>query len=92
MDPLCAANATWKSQGITVAGSSTGVRSRSRTNLADPHDLLIDSHGNLFIADCGNNRVVYWAVNATEGHTIAGINASGSWINAFKCATSIVGK
>lgn len=84
MNPLCAANAIWKSEAVTVAGLSTG--------LADPRDLLIDADGSLLIADCANNRVVYWPVNATEGRTIAGINTPGSWINAFKCATSIVGE
>lgn len=92
MDPLCAADAIWKNEGVTVAGSSTGASSRSRSNLANPRDVLIDRNGGLLIADCANNRVIHWSVNATEGHVVAGINAAGSWINAFKCATSIVGK
>ena len=92
MDSLCSANATWKSEAITVAGLPTGVSSKSLAGLADPRDLLVNTNGGLFIADCANSRVVYWSINATEGRVIAGINTPGSWINAFKCATSIVGE
>lgn len=92
MDPLCAANATWESQGVTVAGSSNGASSSLPTGLNKPIDILIDISGNLFIADCNNYRVVYWPVNATAGHIVAGTGAYSSWINSFKCAAGIVGK
>jgi len=92
MDPLCAKNATWKSQAVTVAGSPNAVNSDSPANFDSPVDILIDTSGNLFVADCYNYRVVYWPVNATEGRTVAGIDTYGSWINSFKCAAGIVGE
>jgi hypothetical protein len=54
--------------------------------------MLVDTNGNLFIADSRNNRVVYWSVNATEGYIVAGTGAFGSWINLFKYAAAIVGE
>jgi hypothetical protein len=53
---------------------------------------LVDTNGNLFIADRSNNRVVYWSVNATEGWNVAGTGAFGSWINLFKYPAAIVGE
>ncbi|CAF3626862.1 unnamed protein product [Rotaria sp. Silwood1] len=90
IDPLCAAYATWKSQAVTIAGSSDGTSSLSRSHLKSPNDMLIDANDNLFIADSGNNRVVYWLINATEGRVVAGRGVVGSWSNSFKYAAAIV--
>ncbi|CAF4221541.1 unnamed protein product [Rotaria socialis] len=84
VDRLCAANATWNSQGVTVAGSSVGENSLSSSHINSPNDLLINISGNLFIADFGNNRVVYWPVNGTEGRMIAGKAIIVSWSNLLR--------
>ncbi|CAF3236640.1 unnamed protein product, partial [Rotaria sp. Silwood2] len=90
LNPLCAENATWKSQAITVVGSTDRVNPLSRSHLKSPNDMLIDTNGNLYIADSGNNRIVYWPVNATEGRVVAGTGVLGSWNNLFKYAAAIV--
>ncbi|CAF3999919.1 unnamed protein product [Rotaria sordida] len=87
IDPLCAANAIWKSQAVTIVGSSDRTNSLSRSHLKDPNDMLIDTNGNLFIADSGNNRVVYLPVNATEGRIVAGRSIRES---LFKYAAATV--
>lgn len=92
MDPFCAENATWKNQGVTVAGSSNGMNSSSLTDLNIPRDVIIDTSGNLFISDCSNYRVVYWPINATAGRMVAGTGVFSSWFNSFKCPAGIIGK
>jgi DNA-binding beta-propeller fold protein YncE len=39
--------------------------------------VALDSSGNLYIADNGNNRVQRWAPGATGGVTVAGGNGQG---------------
>jgi hypothetical protein len=92
IDTLCAANANWNKQGVTVAGSLTNTSSSSLTNLNGPNDILIDTNSNLFISDSENNRVVYWRVNATQGSIVAGTGFVGSWINSFNYPAAIVGE
>jgi hypothetical protein len=53
--------------------------------------MLIDTNGNLFIADSNNNRVAYWLVNATESYIVAGTGVLGSWINLLNYPAAVVG-
>ena len=92
IESLCAANATWSREGVTVAGSASGIPSLTPTGLRGPNDMLIDSMGHLFIADSENNRVVCWLNNATQGYVVAGTGAFGSWINLLKYPGALVGK
>jgi len=54
--------------------------------------MLIDTDGNLFIADSNNNRVAYWLVNSTESYTVAGTGVLGSWINLLNYPAAVVGE
>jgi hypothetical protein len=54
--------------------------------------MLIDTDGNLFIADSGNNRVAYWPINATESYIAAGTGVLGSWINLLNYPAAVVGE
>jgi sugar lactone lactonase YvrE len=63
--PLNAATGTYSATGITVAGS--GGDGPGASQLFNPETLALDSHGNLFIADAGNNRVVEYPLNAATG-------------------------
>ena len=58
--------------GTTVAGDSSGVAGAALNYLDYPSDLAVDSNDSLYIVDGANNRVVYWARNATVGVLVAG--------------------
>jgi sugar lactone lactonase YvrE len=51
----------------------------SQTNqLSLPVGIAVDSNDNLYIADSGNNRVMLWPPNSTNGTVIAGLGVVGS--------------
>jgi hypothetical protein len=47
---------------VTYAGSTDGTGAAARFN--GPFDIAIDSHGDLYVADAGNNEVRYGTLNA----------------------------
>jgi sugar lactone lactonase YvrE len=58
--------------GTTVAGQANGAQNRTPETLNYPAGVLVDSSGNLYVADSGNSRVQLWANGASSGVTIAG--------------------
>ncbi|CAF1375793.1 unnamed protein product [Rotaria sp. Silwood1] len=69
-------NAKWSQNGITVArGNELG----SGTNqLSLPLGLYVDDDQTIYVADCGNHRIVEWKSGATNGKVVAGGNGSGN--------------
>jgi len=64
---LCA-TATWNQKGITIAG---GNEQGSALNQLDtPTDIALDSNGNLYIADGGNNRILKITKNTRKVTTL----------------------
>lgn len=53
--PVCP-TAAWN-QTLTVRAGSTGNLGATTTTLNQPHNLDIDSYGNLYVADCVNHRI-----------------------------------
>ncbi|CAF3274984.1 unnamed protein product, partial [Rotaria sp. Silwood2] len=81
---VCSLN--WNTVGTTVAGSSDGTpagvppltaAAPQLGLLRAPRDLALDSSGNIYITDTGDNRVVKWASGATTGTLVTG-NADGT--------------
>ncbi|CAF3100283.1 unnamed protein product [Rotaria socialis] len=69
-------NATWKQNGLTVAG---GNGQGNRTNqLSSPWGLYVDDDQTVYIADQQNRRIVEWKLGATNGQVVAGGNGHGS--------------
>ncbi|MGZ4681240.1 MAG: Calx-beta domain-containing protein [Acidimicrobiales bacterium] len=69
--------------GVTVAG---GHGPGSAANqLFEPQGAVVDSRGNVYVADTDNNRVQRWAPGATSGVTVAGgFGQGGSDIQLFR--------
>lgn len=87
--PLCAANARWRSTGVTVAGLSSGLSSTSFTGLNVPRDIFVLKNGTVLVADYYNDRVMKWDRNANVGVLIAGTGSYGSWRNLLARPSSL---
>ena len=72
---------TSASKGFTVAGGFGQGMAASQLN--HPSSVFVDSHGNLYVADEGNNRVQEFPYNSggSIGITVAGGNSQGSAAN-----------
>ncbi|CAF1110837.1 unnamed protein product [Rotaria sordida] len=69
-------NATWSTNGITVAG---GNGKGSENNQLDwPHGLYVDDDQTIYVADTDNHRIVEWKSGATNGTEVAGGNRAGN--------------
>jgi len=60
------------STGTTVAGFSNGTSATSSSGFENPSDVVVDSNGNIYVADLYNSRVQFWSNGASYGITIAG--------------------
>ncbi|CAF1201531.1 unnamed protein product [Rotaria magnacalcarata] len=67
--PSCA---TWSKNGTIVAGLRNGTAGNDSMALNEPGPFDFDSDGTLYIADCGNNRVMQWKNGAMSGTQIGG--------------------
>jgi hypothetical protein len=69
----------------TVAG--TGIGGSSSNELDNPHGIFVDINLDLYVADCGNNRVQLFKFGQINGTTVAGnIGALGITLN---CPTAV---
>ncbi|CAF1500767.1 unnamed protein product, partial [Rotaria sp. Silwood1] len=69
-------NAKWAQNGITVAGGNG--RGSEINQLSYPWDLYVDDDQTIYVADCGNHRIVEWKSGATNGKVVAGGNGDGN--------------
>ncbi|CAF1049029.1 unnamed protein product [Adineta steineri] len=66
------------SNGSTIAGEKNCTVGVGLNQLHLPAGIIVDSNSNLYIADSGNSRVLFWPRNAISGTLIAGNNTAGS--------------
>ncbi|CAF2752269.1 unnamed protein product [Rotaria sp. Silwood2] len=89
-DGICE-NATWNTNGITMAG---GNGSGSELNqLQFPSGIFLDDDSNLYVADGFNHRVVKWNYGSSVGQLVAGGNGEGNRTDQLRYPKNlIVGK
>ncbi len=58
--------------GTKVAGFSNGTMVTSSYGFMYTSDVVVDSNGNLYVADVDNSRVQFWLNGASSGTTVAG--------------------
>jgi sugar lactone lactonase YvrE len=81
-------DAKWKQQGITiVGGNGQGYR---MNQLSSPRGIFIDDDQNLYIADCGNDRILKWIYHTKRNQIVAGGNRKGDKMNQLNCPTDVV--
>ncbi|CAF3860686.1 unnamed protein product [Rotaria sp. Silwood1] len=81
-------NATWSTNGITVAG---GHEDGSETNqLKYPCGLYVDDDLTIYVADCSNHRIMAWKSGATNGTVVAGGNGKGNGTNQLNGPRDVI--
>lgn len=78
------------STGTTVAGQASGASGSTAAYLNGPTGIIVDSSGNMYIADCYNYRVQFWANGSTSGTTIAGTTGMNEEIFSNSCQRTYV--
>ncbi|CAF5040255.1 unnamed protein product [Rotaria sp. Silwood1] len=68
-------------QGIVVAGGQG--QGNGLTQLSCPEGVVVDELGTVYVADCGNDRIMRWSKGATQGSVIVGGNGKGGQSNQF---------
>ena len=63
---------------ITIVVAGTGVQGSASAQLNTPRGIYVDISFNLYIADCGNNRIQLFNYNQLIGSTVAGNGAPGT--------------
>ena len=53
------------------------------TQLSYPQGVRVDATGNVYVADCGNDRVMRWCREASQGTVVVGGNGEGEGANQF---------
>ncbi|CAF4463314.1 unnamed protein product [Rotaria sp. Silwood2] len=66
-------------QGIIVAGGQG--QGNGLTQLYYPQGVVVDQLGTVYVADCGNDRIMRWPKEATQGSVIVGGNGKGEQSN-----------
>ena len=60
----------------TLLVGVTGVAGFSNLHLHAPRDVILDSMGNIYVADSANHRVQFFKAGESNGTTIAGVTSS----------------
>ncbi|CAF4937239.1 unnamed protein product, partial [Rotaria socialis] len=83
------ANATWKQNGVTIAG---GHEEGDATNqLYLPHGLFVDDDQTVVIADYVNNRIMQWKNgDTTNGQVVAGGKGQGNGLHQLSGPTDVL--
>ncbi|CAF1485607.1 unnamed protein product [Adineta steineri] len=80
-------NTKWTRHGITIAGGNG--HGNQLNQLFQPQCIYVDDdRQTIYIADCGNHRIVKWKLNSNTGQIIAGGN--GNQNNQLSRPTDII--
>jgi sugar lactone lactonase YvrE len=69
-------------EGIVVAGGN--CRGNQLRQLDNPHGIIVDHFGRIYVTDRANHRVMRWCKDAKEGEIIVGGNGKGNQSNQLK--------
>jgi len=74
---------------IPTVAAGTGSPGSTSTMLDSQQGIYVDSNMNLYVADCGNNRVQMFQSGQLNGLTVAGNESSTTTMN-LSCPTGVV--
>lgn len=73
-----------------VAGSSSGTVGSTSILLSYPTDVTLDSLGNMYVSDEGNQRIQFFLLGQSNGTTMFGVTGtSGSTSDLFNTPSSV---
>ncbi|CAF1549069.1 unnamed protein product, partial [Rotaria sordida] len=72
-----------------VAGSITGTAGSTSILLNQPHDVVLDPIGNVYVADGFNNRIQFFLNDQPNGTTIVGIGTATSTVTGLFLPVSV---
>jgi sugar lactone lactonase YvrE len=58
-------------------------RGNALRQLLNPHGVIVDRQGTVYVSDLGNHRVMRWSPGANEGTVVVGGNGEGEQANQF---------
>jgi DNA-binding beta-propeller fold protein YncE len=73
----------------SVVAAGTGVAGSASNELFSPVGIFVDNNLDLYVADCGNNRVQLFESGESNGITVAGSTSPNPTISLF-CPTGVV--
>ncbi|CAF3675343.1 unnamed protein product, partial [Rotaria socialis] len=83
------ANATWKQNGVTVAGGNG--KGDATNQLYRPFGLFVDDDQTVVIADFENHRIMQWKNgDTTNGQVVAGGNGQGNGLHQLYRPTDVL--
>lgn len=65
--------------GTTVAGQPNGASGHDSSSLSNPGDIIVEPNGDIYVADAGNHRVMYWQKGSSVGKRVAGTGRKLYW-------------
>ncbi|CAF4983586.1 unnamed protein product, partial [Rotaria socialis] len=82
-------NATWKQNGVTIAGGNEYGDATNQLNF--PFALFVDDDQTVIIADFGNHRIMRWKNgDTTNGQVVAGGNGEGNGLHQLYRPTDVL--
>lgn len=66
------------SSNMWIIAAGTDCSGSTSNTLNQPRGIFVDTSLNLYVADCGNNRVQMFPSQQTDGITVAGSTATGT--------------
>ncbi|CAF1071686.1 unnamed protein product [Adineta steineri] len=73
---------------ITTIAAGTGNNGSGSYMLSDPRGIFVDIKFNLYVADCGNNRIQFYRPGNLNGTSLAGSKVPGTI--TLNCPTDII--
>jgi hypothetical protein len=73
---------------ISTIVAGNGVEGSTLNRLSMPMGIFVDFNFDLYVADCGNNRVQLFELGQTNGLTVAGGNTTEAF--TLKCPSAVV--
>ena len=78
----------WKHQAITIAGGNG--KGNRLDQLSYPLGISMDDDQTIYVADCGNDRIIEWQCNSREGRIVAGGNGRGDQMHQLNQPADVI--
>jgi sugar lactone lactonase YvrE len=81
-------NTKWMQNGITIVGGNGQGERLNQLSL--PYSIFIDDNQTIYVADCGNDRIVSWKQGEKNGQIVAGGNGKGNRTNQLNGPSGVI--